>query len=70
MKRDKKIKNRETQILMELDHPNLIKMKHYFIKKRDDEEWLNIVMELVPITFHEYIYKCEVTPLAVKYAVF
>lgn len=27
---DKKVKNRELQILKELDHPNIIRMKHAF----------------------------------------
>ena len=38
-------------------------MLHYFSKikviliKKDDEEWLNIVMELMPMTLHDFIYK-------------
>ncbi|CDW74981.1 glycogen synthase kinase 3 [Stylonychia lemnae] len=51
---DKKFKNRELQILKELDHPNIIRMKHAFFTQGDknDEVYLNIVMDFIPETVH------------------
>jgi glycogen synthase kinase 3 beta len=46
---DKRYKNRELQILKELDHPNVVKLRHYFYSSGDkqDEVYLNVVMDFV-----------------------
>lgn len=51
---DKKYKNRELAIMKELDHPNIIKMKHAFFTSgsRKEEVFLNIVMDFVPETVY------------------
>ena len=49
---DKRYKNRELQIMRELYHPNVITLKHAFYTQgdKDDEIYLNVVMEYVPET--------------------
>lgn len=60
---DKRYKNRELQILMTLDHPNIIKIKDYFYSSDDmclddvntEDVYLNIVMDYIPCTLSKYI---------------
>jgi len=52
---DKKYKNRELDILKELNHPNIISLKHFFYTKVDkgqneEEIYLNCVMDYFPQT--------------------
>ena len=52
---DKKYKNRELEILKELNHPNVINLKHYFYTKtekegKEPEIFLNCVMDYFPQT--------------------
>ena len=52
---DKKYKNRELEILKELNHPNVINLKHYFYTKtekegKEPEIFLNCVMDYLPQT--------------------
>ena len=52
---DKKFKNRELEILKELNHPNIISLKHYFYTKaekegKESEIYLNCVMDYFPQT--------------------
>ena len=52
---DKKYKNRELDILKELNHPNIISLKHYFYTKVEkgengEEIYLNCVMDYFPQT--------------------
>ena len=42
---DKRYKNRELQILQELNHPNVLKLKHAFFQEESDETYLHVVME-------------------------
>ena len=42
---DSKYKNRELNIISQLDHPNIIEMKDYFFKLVDGECILHILME-------------------------
>lgn len=50
---DKRFKNRELQIMQELDHPNVIRMKHnFFTQGENDEVYLNIVMDFMPETVY------------------
>ncbi|KAM3127029.1 hypothetical protein pb186bvf_020873 [Paramecium bursaria] len=53
---DKRYKNRELQILQELDHPNVLRLKHaYFTAaEKQDESYLNVVMEYFPETLYSY----------------
>ena len=51
---NKKYKNRELEILKDLNHPNVIRLKHYFYTKTENEKdkepeiFLNCVMEYIP----------------------
>ncbi|KAL4325075.1 hypothetical protein GQ457_11G001200 [Hibiscus cannabinus] len=48
---DKRYKNRELQIMHLLDHPNTIRLKHYFLSSTDTNElYLNLVLEFMPET--------------------
>lgn len=51
---DKRYKNRELQIMKEMRHPNIVKLKHAFYTSGDkpDELFLNVVMEYVPETVY------------------
>ena len=37
-KQEKKYKNRELEILKDLNHPNVIRLKHYFYTKTEKKE--------------------------------
>lgn len=52
---DKRYKNRELVIMKELNHPNIINMRHYFYTKGDkeDEVFLNVVMDFIPDTIYK-----------------
>lgn len=54
---DKRYKNRELQILKELNHPNVIKLRNYFYTKGDNagEVYLNCVMDFIPETLSKLI---------------
>jgi len=54
---DKRYKNRELQILNELDHPNLVKTRQSFFTtgEKKDDLYLNVVMEYVPETLSRTI---------------
>jgi len=54
---DKRYKNRELQILKELNHPNVIKLRNYFYTQgeKPDEVYLNCVMDFIPETLSRLI---------------
>jgi len=54
---DKRYKNRELQILKELNHPNVIKLRHFFYTQGDkpDDVYLNCVMDYIPETLSRLI---------------
>lgn len=54
---DKRYKNRELSIMKELDHPNVIKLRHYFYTpgEKPDEVFLNCVMDYIPDTLSRLI---------------
>ena len=50
---DKRYHNRELEILKELNHPNIIRLKHYFYtkdEKKETEVYLNCVTDYLPQT--------------------
>ncbi|XP_019460861.1 PREDICTED: shaggy-related protein kinase epsilon-like isoform X2 [Lupinus angustifolius] len=50
---DKRYKNRELQVMVMLDHTNVLKLKHCFYSTADkDELYLNLVLEYVPETVY------------------
>eukprot|EP00741_Cyanophora_paradoxa_P007115 tig00001093_g6886.t1 len=51
---DKRFKNRELQIMRELDHPNIVQLKHCFYSngEKPDEVYLNLVLEFIPETVY------------------
>lgn len=50
---DKRYKNRELQIMRNLDHPNVVALKQSFFSTTDKEElYLNLVLEYVPETLN------------------
>eukprot|EP00516_Mucochytrium_quahogii_P001403 CAMPEP_0203744466 /NCGR_PEP_ID=MMETSP0098-20131031/512_1 /ASSEMBLY_ACC=CAM_ASM_000208 /TAXON_ID=96639 /ORGANISM=" , Strain NY0313808BC1" /LENGTH=357 /DNA_ID=CAMNT_0050631981 /DNA_START=295 /DNA_END=1368 /DNA_ORIENTATION=+ len=54
---DKCFKNRELQIMRQLDHPNIVQLKHCFYSNDEnaDELYLNLVLEFVPETVYRVI---------------
>jgi len=54
---DKRFKNRELQIMRQLDHPNIVQLKHCFYSNGEtaDELYLNLVLEYVPETVYRVI---------------
>jgi glycogen synthase kinase 3 beta len=55
---DRRFKNRELQILKELDHPNVVKYKQsFFTTSETDDLYLNVVMEHVEETLYQVIRK-------------
>jgi serine/threonine protein kinase len=52
---DPKYSNREFKIVVELDHPNCIKVHHYFFTKKEGSEdvFLNLVMDYMPDTLYK-----------------
>ena len=49
---DRRYKNRELEIMLKLQHPNIIDLYHHYMSTGDkeDEIYLNLVMELIPDT--------------------
>ena len=56
---DRRYKNRELPIMLELHHPNIVELKSYYKtkaeNKSDDEFFLNCIMEYVPVTLSHLI---------------
>jgi glycogen synthase kinase 3 beta len=56
---DRRYKNRELPIMLELHHPNIVELKSYFCTKAEkaseDEFFLNCIMEYVPQTLSDLI---------------
>ncbi|KAI7854764.1 kinase-like domain-containing protein [Circinella umbellata] len=55
---DRRFKNRELQIMRIVDHPNVCRLKSYFynqVENKQDEVYLNLVMEYVPDTLYRAI---------------
>ena len=56
---DSRFKNRELQMLSELNHINIIKLRHYyfsFIDKKTDNKYLNVVTDFFPENLGQFIY--------------
>ncbi|KAI8888319.1 Pkinase-domain-containing protein [Backusella circina FSU 941] len=52
---DRRFKNRELQIMRLVNHPNVCHLKSYFynqVENKDDEVYLNLVMEYIPETLY------------------
>jgi serine/threonine protein kinase len=56
---DKRYKNREHQIIQDINHPNCVKLRdQYFTQGKNEEEvYLNLVMNYVPETLYSLIKK-------------
>lgn len=55
---DPKYSNREFKIVVELDHPNCIKVHNYFFssnEEKTDEIYLNLVMDYIPDTLYKIL---------------
>ena len=56
---DRRYKNRELPIMLELHHPNIVELKSYYKtkaeNKREDEFFLNCIMDYVPLTLSSLI---------------
>jgi serine/threonine protein kinase len=70
---DTRYKNRELQIIKDLNHPNIVQMKHSFFSKgeKKNEVYLNLVLEYVPDTLYKvtrsyYKQKTPMPELTVK----
>eukprot|EP00183_Erythrolobus_madagascarensis_P005031 CAMPEP_0185857380 /NCGR_PEP_ID=MMETSP1354-20130828/29476_1 /TAXON_ID=708628 /ORGANISM="Erythrolobus madagascarensis, Strain CCMP3276" /LENGTH=390 /DNA_ID=CAMNT_0028559651 /DNA_START=351 /DNA_END=1523 /DNA_ORIENTATION=+ len=54
---DRRFKSRELRIQRQLDHPNVVKLKHCFYSSGnpcDDEVYVNLVLEYVPETLYRF----------------
>ncbi|VFQ75728.1 unnamed protein product [Cuscuta campestris] len=50
---DRRYKNRELQIMRLVDHPNVVKLRHFFYSTTEkNETYLNLVLEYVPETIY------------------
>ncbi|CAH8487197.1 unnamed protein product [Heterobilharzia americana] len=51
---DRRFKNRELQIMRQLDHPNIVQLKYFFhfVGERKDDVYLNLVLEFIPETVY------------------
>ena len=50
---DKRFKNRELQIIRQLSHPNIVRLKHcYYSGGERGDVYLNLVLEYVPDTVY------------------
>ena len=70
---DKRYKNRELAIMKELNHPNVIKLRHHFYTpgEKQDEVYLNCVMDFIPDTLSRVVRqysksKSQIPKLVVK----
>lgn len=55
---DPKYSNREFKIVVTLDHPNCIKVHHFFFsanEERPEEKYLNLVMDYIPDTLYKIL---------------
>lgn len=55
---DPKYSNREFKVVVELDHPNCIKVHHYFFSQKEDNSkdiYLNLVMDFIPDTLYKIL---------------
>lgn len=55
---DPKYTNREFKIVIDLDHPNCIKVHRYFFSQKDDNKkdiYLNLVMDFIPDTLYKIL---------------
>ncbi|CAH8454866.1 Glycogen synthase kinase-3 alpha, variant 2 [Schistosoma haematobium] len=66
---DRRFKNRELQIMRQLDHPNIVQLKYFFhsVGDRKDDVYLNLVLEFIPETVYRvarrYARQKETIPL-------
>jgi glycogen synthase kinase 3 beta len=56
---DPKYKNRELGIISQLDHPNIVEMKDYFMKMIDGQCILFIMMEHMDTSLHNLLKECR-----------
>jgi len=55
---DPKYSNREFKVVVELDHPNCIKVHHFFFSQKEDNSkdiYLNLVMDYIPDTLYKIL---------------
>ena len=55
---DPKYSNREFKVVVELDHPNCIKVAHFFFSQKQDtsgDVYLNLVMDYIPDTLYKIL---------------
>ncbi|GAU89015.1 hypothetical protein RvY_01614 [Ramazzottius varieornatus] len=51
---DKRFKNRELQIMRQLEHCNIVQLKYFFYSQSDKEEvYLNLLLEFIPETVYK-----------------
>lgn len=59
MVQDPKYKNRELSIISQLDHPNIVEMKDYFMKMVDGQCILFIMMEHMDTSLFNLFKECR-----------
>lgn len=51
---DKRFKNRELEIMKQLEHPNIIDLKYFFYEKDDQNEvYLNLILDYMPQSLYQ-----------------
>ncbi|GAA5875700.1 hypothetical protein JCM1840_003179 [Sporobolomyces johnsonii] len=55
-RQDRKFKNREQQLMLRINHPNIVKLRYYWYEastsRNSDEVFLNLVLDYVPETLY------------------
>lgn len=50
---DRRFKNRELEIMKLISHPNLIDLKYYFLEQSDQELYLNLIVDYMPMSLYQ-----------------
>lgn len=50
---DKRFKNRELEIMKMIQHPNLIDLKYYFLEQSEQDLYLNLIVDYMPMSLYQ-----------------
>ncbi len=53
-------------MLKAIKHPNIIELLDYYYTYKDNEEYLNLIMELFPMNLDEKIRNEKIVPIQIK----
>ncbi|KII63709.1 Glycogen synthase kinase-3 beta [Thelohanellus kitauei] len=52
---NERFKNRELEITRMMNHPNIVQMKYYFKRTKNESTYLGIIMDYYPLDFHSFV---------------